>query len=104
MDKMILEGDVAVLISSGHGAGWSTWNSTHPELLFDPEIVKLVLDEKYDEIEAYCDRTYGKDTIYCGGARDLEVNWVPVGARFRVNEYDGFETLVLDTEDNWFVA
>lgn len=40
------DGKVAVLISSDHGAGWSTWVSEEDEeaLLFQAEIVKSVLD------------------------------------------------------------
>ena len=30
---------VAVLVSPDFGAGWSTWNNNHPEILFDPVVV-----------------------------------------------------------------
>ena len=45
MDKVIRDGKVAVLVSYGYGAGWSTWNSARSDsLLFDPDIVQMVLD------------------------------------------------------------
>ena len=41
---------------------------------------------------------------YFGGLEDLEVKWVPVGARFRIDEYDGAETLVLESHETWLTA
>lgn len=104
MNKMIRDGKVAVLVSPGYGAGWSTWNSGHPEVLYDPVVVQMVLDDRRDDIEPYCDRVYGDSEIYCGGARDLEVCWLPVGTQFRVNEYDGYESIVTNADEIWFVA
>jgi hypothetical protein len=34
MEKVIKSGLVAVLISPDFGAGWSTWNSEIPEIIF----------------------------------------------------------------------
>ena len=49
MEKVIENGQVAVIYSPGFGAGWYTWNqSRFPELndgtalLFDPILVDLV--------------------------------------------------------------
>ena len=53
MNKLIVDGKVAVLISPGFGAGWYTWNYDYPEILFDPAIVKLVMEEKFDELTIY---------------------------------------------------
>ena len=47
---------------------------------------------------------YGDDYFYDGGASDLEIRWVPVGSRFRINEYDGSESVVLFEEENWLIA
>ena len=40
------EGRVAVLISPGFGAGWSTWAGEEyaEEVLFDPGLVQLVVN------------------------------------------------------------
>jgi hypothetical protein len=46
MNKLIRDGLVAVLYSPGFGAGWYSWNSEHPEILFDPALVELVEQEK----------------------------------------------------------
>jgi len=107
MEKFIKDGQVAVVYSPGYGAGWYTWNQEHgAELVFDPGIVDLVLARKagksLKELEAYMTLKY--PDAYLGGARTLEVKWVPVGTRFRINEYDGNETVVLEDEDDWLIA
>ena len=88
------EGNVAVLISPGFGAGWSTWS--HGEdteaLLFDSRLVDAVLaNMPIEEFTALCERL--GYTNYMGGANDLEVIWLEPGTRFRILEYDGSETL-----------
>ena len=35
---------------------------------------------------------------------DLVVGWVDIGQRFRIDEYDGYESLTLEGDDSWFVA
>ena len=103
MNKLIRDGKVAVLISPEYGAGWSTWNYDLPEILFDPEVVKMV-EDKTDSvtIQLYCDAKYPDH--YLGGADDLEVKWLAVGTEFKVNEYDGFETLEIKDLETWIVA
>jgi hypothetical protein len=39
--------------------------------------------------------------IMCDG---LSINWVPVSEEFRIHEYDGRETIVLKSTDQWFIA
>ena len=40
-EKVIRDGKVAVLISPGYGAGWSTWSSDYRDLLpFDRRFVE----------------------------------------------------------------
>ena len=105
-DKVVRDGMVAVLISEGFGAGWYTWNLAHPELLFLPTVVEMVLNYKSPEdIEACIDNIYGKDNdIYIGGLGGLTVVWVPQGADFQVHEYDGTEQLKLKDQQHWFTA
>ena len=94
--KHVVDGNVAVLISPGSGAGWSTWAPSHLEeaFLFDPGLVELVLN-KATSIQL---RNYAKKRwpdVYLGGADSLEVHWVPEGECFDVDEYDGSEDLVV---------
>jgi len=102
MNKLNQDGKVAVLYSPGFGAGWYTWNYEHPEILFDPAIVKFVEKEKWDELATYVELKYPE--IYTGGMRELTVEWIPEGALFKVNEYDGSESIELKEGDHWMVA
>jgi hypothetical protein len=96
MEKVIKEGKVAVLISHGFGAGWYTWNSNHKQLLFHPKIVELVEQNRNGEItEEWVLENLSIPNIYCGGAEDLTIHWLPEGTAFSVEEYDGAESLRL---------
>lgn len=102
MEKVIRDGRVAVLISRGFGAGWSTWNPEHPQCAFDPEVVAWVESDRageFPDIKAKYDSYF-----YTGGADDLVIEWVPVGSRFQITEYDGSEDLVLESDMEWLVA
>ena len=104
-DKVVRDGKVAVLFSPGFGAGWYTWNQSHPELLFLPRVVEMVLNEEsHYEIEAYINSIYEEDDIYTGGASDLKVVWIPQGAQFQVEEYDGAESIRLKDSEDWITA
>ena len=90
---------VAVLYSPGYGAGWYTWNQNHIDILYSPEIVQKVLDNKRDEItEEFVNKVLeidkNTDSIYCGGSRSLEVEWMDEGTHFTIDEYDGFESII----------
>lgn len=102
MEKLIIDGEVAVLVSHGYGAGWSTWE--HDErMLFDPVLAQMLLDGAGgDKIEKVAKERY--PDAYLGGLDGLTVHWVPVGTRFRIEEYDGSEGLMLESEYHWSVA
>jgi hypothetical protein len=102
MNKLIDNGKVAVLYSPGFGAGWSTWNQERPEILFDPAIVKFVEADQWAELETYVTLEY--PDIYKGGMKDLAIAWVPEGTLFRVNDYDGSESIELKENNDWIVA
>ena len=104
MEKIVHNGLVAVLYSPGFGAGWSTWNNTFPQCLFDPDIVRMV--EKEDDphqIESFAESKYGED-FYGGGAEDLRILWLPEGTEFIVNEYDGSESIQTKENIGWIKA
>jgi hypothetical protein len=99
-------GQVAVLVSHGFGAGWSTWNPAYPEMLYDPDVVELLEaprpmfpSEQEEAICALLARLGRYPDAYFGGADGLRVHWVPSKARFRIDEYDGSESLVLLDSD-----
>ena len=110
--KTIIDGCVAVLVSPGYGLGWSHENKDHPELLFDPAIVAIVQTHPRDliekAVEEYLKAKYGErildgthdsgDYIATHGVKNLQVEWVPVGTRFSVIEYDGHEYILTQDE------
>jgi len=102
MRKLSENGKVAVLYSPEFGAGWYTWNLDHPEILFDPAIVKLVEKKQYDELATYVELKY--PGIYTGGLHDLQVEWIKEGSLFRVVEYDGCESIEVNDEIDWMIA
>lgn len=103
MDKFKLNGRVAVLISTGFGAGWSTWNREWPAMLFDPVIVEMIVAGKDSyEIEAVAERRW--PDAYLGGLDGLTVEWIREGVKFRVMEYDGAESILTVEDEGWIVA
>lgn len=103
MNKVIRGGMVAVLVSPGYGAGWYSWHGIQ-ELLFDPVVVDMLENNiDRDEIEKYCEKTYGEDEYY-GGVSDLTIAWIPEGREFMVHEYDGSESLRFKDEIRWIQA
>lgn len=95
MKKLKHEGSVAVLISRGFGAGWSTWaDDKYANLIaMDKDIVELVLRSgTKDEMEKLL-LEKGIDDMYLGGFGGLDVEWVSEGLHFKINEYDGAESL-----------
>ena len=100
--KVVRDGKVAVLKTSGHEGGWYSWNTGIPQCLFDPEIVALV--EAGDRKKARTVAEQKWPNGFWGGYDTLEVEWIDTGTRFRIDEYDGEETLVPLDHDEYIVA
>lgn len=101
MQKLIRDGRVAVIVSPGYGAGWYSWHHIE-ELLYDPSIVEWVEREEPDKIKVYMDLKYPE--VYVGSTTGLTIEWVTVGDRFRIDEYDGNESLILESDEVWLTA
>lgn len=93
-EKVIRDGKVAVLISPGYGAGWSTWNSSHASLfLFDRRFIEAAESgADADAVEAIGQELTGEEYI-CVLGWPARIEWLPVGTAFTVEEYDGSESL-----------
>lgn len=103
MEKVIHEGLVAVLYSPEYGSGWLTCHGIL-ELVFDPKVVQMVETQQSAEtILSYCKTNYGK-ACYYGGYRNLEITWIPLGTRFRIEEYDGWETVITENDEEYITA
>ncbi len=122
IEKVVREGRVAVIVSPGYGSGWYTANIEFgEELLFDPELVEAPLGARKilcveNDIEAAKDANAKRDQrlieiverkypeVWSGGLFKAVVVWVPEGSVFRIKEYDGSESLILQTNDYWHIA
>jgi hypothetical protein len=108
VNKVIRDGKVAVIVSPGFGAGWSTWSYRGEEdyrdfMLFDPTLVDMIeRSESAETIETYV--TFVHPGTYCGGADDLTIQWLPVGTAFRIHEYDGSESVEIRDDIEWTIA
>jgi hypothetical protein len=105
MNKVVRDGLVGVIVSPGYGAGWSTWIPDNPDILFDGVVIDWILNGKRadqeSQLEAYLESEYPDGYFSLG---QLEVVWLPEGTQFRIDEYDGSETLVLASDQRWLTA
>lgn len=96
MDRVIKDGKVAVIISPGFGAGFHTWNDI-PNLCFCPYVVNHILNGTKDDIDVdEIKKYYGlpeDDWISTIGLEKAEIQWLPQGTHFTIDEYDGSETI-----------
>lgn len=96
-----------VLISSGYGAGWSTWND--PMMAFDERLIRAfecgISEEDMAQLCVECGyaNDYG-DPPYMGGFDKLEVRDVPSGVLFQIREYDGSEYLEYFDDSEWYMS
>lgn len=106
MEKVIESGKVAVVITNGYGGGWSSWGAPI-ELVFHPLIVEMVRNNRKNEIcPEWLAANFGEEyaSIYCGSVHNLAVVWVPEGALFRIEEYDGWESIVMFNRAEYITA
>lgn len=90
VDKLIRDGKVAVIISPGYGAGWSTWVGGNSEAaVFCPEIAEAI--ESRGDVIAVAERLFPDE--YTNGLANAVVIWLDEGTPFMVKEYDGYESL-----------
>lgn len=104
IEKYEKDGKVAVLVSPGYGAGWSTWASSSVDkaVAMDKRIVQYVLDEDLVSLREFMEKEYPH--VYLGGMEDLIVEWVTKGEAFEITEYDGYESLNIIGEQEYWIA
>ena len=93
MDKIERDGLVAVLVSPGYGAGWSTWADEDQKeaLCMDARVVGPFLEEDNRAAAEAALKLF--PDVYTGGAENLMAKWLPKGAKFEVEEFGGYESL-----------
>ena len=110
--KYIKDGKVAVLVSHGFGAGWSTWAyDNDPDvrdgMVFDAVLVAHILAGDRDAAVQYAQEKYYALHVlhaHIGGIEELTVHWVPQGEQFEITEYDGAESLRIISECKFHTA
>lgn len=101
-----------ILYSPRFGSGWSTvmTEGGHDSMVFALSYKPLIEalesgseDRKKDAVAQFeCDyeAKFGHP-VYTGGARDLAV--AEVTSSFRIDEYDGRESIIMRDDTAWFV-
>jgi hypothetical protein len=83
-------GKIGILVSYGYGTGWSSMGD--PKSCMDRELVEAFINKASErEISAIASKNWPEQCQY--GLHECEVEWLEAGTPFRINEYDGFETL-----------
>ena len=109
MEKIIKDGYVAVVIAPHFGGGWSTWNDEKiaETLLFHPKIVNAVLSgNRLDLDNDWFMENLGEEYrhVWTDSREDLEVEWIKEGTIFKIDEYDGAESIYVISEKTTFKA
>lgn len=99
-----------ILFSPRYGAGWSTWIGENKEekifaLTYEPliEAIANIDDEQFDraleQFEIDYEERFGKKPTTIGAA---ELTIVEVDYPFKIEEYDGFETIIPMRDVLWY--
>ncbi len=101
-NKVINEdGEVGIIISPGHGAGWSTWaysDEAKIESVYDADCVMALLEGDKAKVKNIAVQKWGD---FLWHTRDIIVKWIPRNKPFIVEEYDGHESITYRDETNW---
>ncbi|MFN7640762.1 MAG: hypothetical protein ACK5PR_03355 [bacterium] len=73
-------------------------------MLYEPLVVAWVLDGKLESERESLEVTLGSiygDAVFLGGLEDIEIEWLPKGTNFLVEDVsgDGYEQIVIQKED-----
>lgn len=103
MEKYYNEkGQVGVIISPEYGSGWSTYNDNNSQLVFDANLIEAVLNQNITEILTIAENILPNG--YFSSVNKLEVVFLEPGTIFRIDEYDGFESIVIYNPSEYFTA
>lgn len=109
VELYVKDDKVGVLVSSGYGAGWSTWNLEYPTLAYDKRVIDYWLSKKDNWIFMFnsMHRTHeeekefeeffesiGYKNLYFGGFKDCKLKFVDFNVPWTISEYDGSESLI----------
>jgi hypothetical protein len=103
------ENQVAILYSSGYGAGWASWNCEHTlQIATDSRIIQYrFFGKNYSKMnfEKFMTQIIGFEIApYDGGFKSTQVEFIPEGTMFRINEYDGSESIEVFDPNKFMIA
>jgi hypothetical protein len=65
----------------------------------------MVEGGRKNEIKStWIEQELGLKDVYVGGVEGLYIEWIPVGTKFVIDEYDGAELLRTIDNYNWITA
>lgn len=103
MTKCIRDGKVAVIYSPAYSGGFSTWNKIYEdEILHNEDLVTMIESKDYDSIKTYL-KTISPH-FFISPPEHLKIKWIDEGTEFRIYEYHGYETVIINDKSYWKVA
>lgn len=105
MAKKKKNGKIGILYSPGFGAGWSTWVmewKCKEFMIFDRKLIDAVEKHDLELLQRIMAENY--PDAYLGGMSNLRVMYLDPGTVFKINEYDGHESISIAGSDEFFTA
>lgn len=93
--------EIAVIIYNNYG-GWYT----NGVFYGNPDLIDLLLENEInvDMILINFKTNFPDIVISDTDVKNLAVEWIPVGTKFRICEYDGLESVEYYDMDDWEIA
>ena len=111
------DGQVAILYSPHYGGGWSTsvFNDISPkhQLIFDSRIIVSLFspgmrwsEKEYTEFmySVFSDGKFFHMPDFSTYKKKLKVKFIPEKTIFRINEYDGYESIEIYKPSSYFTS
>lgn len=97
------KGEVAVLISPGYGAGWSSYAEKEERdgLLFDSRLVDYVIDHGNEWLTDFARSLGYKSPV---DSNQVKIQWLKKGTIFQIDCCEGFETIDIHYCSDMFFA
>jgi hypothetical protein len=100
---------VGVVVKDRYGLGWSSEARSREDarlMLFDPALVDIVLAKDYPAFVEWMHKNLPEYVSYMDEKHfaGLGVDWIDEGERFFIRDYDGTETIMVESALKWEVA
>lgn len=116
-------GSTAIAYSPGYGGGWSTDYTNNKQMIFDSRLIQLILSDyfksKFNDKTEYLIQPKDKDyyiqfmksvfpdikyTPNINSFCQLAVEFIPQNTKFKIQEYDGSESIKIFNPNEYFTA